>query len=180
MSATSEAILQHKARVKKWMQVFIDELKRRAKTHDDSKLRSPELENWEAMDREPRYKYGTPEYFAKLKKYHWLLELHWKKNRHHPEYWHLNEDAKNRDLLDYIEMLCDWMSYSNEKISYSKARSLVIAQTKRYRMDNAYNEVDNPPMSELLLNTLSNYFVKIGGEEEKKDKELYGRIDVLA
>lgn len=175
---TLEYINRHKLRVKQWMNVFINELKRRADIHDNSKLEEPELSGWKAMDKEPRYKYGTPEYNDKVNRYKWLMELHWRRNRHHPEYWQIWEEKKDRDLLDYIEMLIDWLSYTDRKMSYTQARNLVKRQISRYHMNDLTDEINNPPMSQLLLNTLSNYFVTIGGPnvddeiaKEKKEKE---------
>lgn len=170
---TVKYIYDHKIRIKKWMNIFIDELRHRADVHDNSKLEEPELSGWKAMDKEPRYKYGTKEYYDKLNRYHWLMELHWRRNRHHPEYWQIWQFRRDRDLLDYIEMLVDWLSYSDRKLTYTKARELVARQAARYHMDEPNDPINNPPMSQLLLNTITNYFVEFGGEDptETKHKE---------
>lgn len=157
---TLDYILSHKRRVIQWMGVFIQELERRAETHDNSKLEKPEIDGWHKMDNEPLYSYGTKEYYDKVTRYHWLMELHWKRNRHHPEYWQMRPDRKDRDLIDYIEMLVDWLAYSDKKLSYVEARKLVAKQAARYHMDKLNDPVNNPPMSELLLNTITNYFVE--------------------
>lgn len=70
------------------------------------------------------------------------------------------------------------------KFINNEARKLVLEQATRYHMDEPRDPVNNPPMSQLLLNTITNYFVTFGGssfEEElekinsgsknKKDKE---------
>lgn len=171
---TLDYIISHKRRILYWTNVFVKELKRRALQHDDSKLEEPELSGWRAMDKEPRYPYGTKEYDDKIRRYHWLLELHWRRNRHHPEYWQIWKDRRDRDLLDYIEMLIDWMAAKgNGKLTYQQARELVAKQSARYHFDEIGDPVNNPPMSELLLNTISNYFTELGGlsDEAKKSKE---------
>lgn len=164
-SITLKYIYRHKALVIKWMNIFIDALKHRANVHDSSKLEEPELSGWEAMDLEPRYDYGTPEYFEKVNRYHWLLELHWRRNRHHPEYWQIWKDRHDMDLLDCIEMIVDWLSYSDKKLTYRKAKKLIEQQVKRYSVDVLF-----PPLSELIRNTIVNYFVDFDpGDLEYED-----------
>lgn len=167
---TVKYIMEHKARVKQWIEVFIRELRKRAELHDDSKLEEPEISGWRAMDKEPRYKYGTKEYFDKVNRYKWLIEQHWKSNRHHPEYWTLNPDKQNRDLIDIIEMLSDWLGYSSKKPSYNEAKKLVEEQTKRYGLDKIEDTDKNPPLYTLILNTLTNNYVSLGGIE-RPDKD---------
>lgn len=168
---TLSYIVKHKQRIVKWMEVFINELRHRAAVHDNSKLEEPELSGWKAMDREPRYQYGTKEYYDKVARYKWLMELHWRRNRHHPEYWQIWQYRRDRDLIDYIEMLVDWLSYSDKKLSYRQARELVAKQAARYHMDEPGDLVNNPPMSQLLLNTITNYFVEFGGQTDFLDSK---------
>lgn len=169
---TLDYILSHKRRVIQWMSVFIQELKHRADTHDDSKLEEPEISGWRKMDDEPRYPYGTKEYEDKVKRYHWLMELHWRRNRHHPEYWQIWQYRRDRDLIDYIEMLVDWLAYNDKKLSYSEARKLVAKQAARYHMDELNDPINNPPMSQLLLNTITNYFVEFVANDSQDDSSM--------
>lgn len=169
---TLDYILSHKRRVVQWMSVFIQELKHRADTHDDSKLEEPEISGWRKMDDEPRYPYGTKEYEDKVKRYHWLMELHWRRNRHHPEYWQIWQYRRDRDLIDYIEMLVDWLAYNDKKLSYSEARKLVAKQAARYHMDELNDPINNPPMSQLLLNTITNYFVEFVANDSQNDSSM--------
>ena len=146
---TEDYIKKHINCVQYWMQYFAEILLRRSKEHDRSKLEEPELSQWKKMDEEPRYSYESKEYLEKKKRYESLFKMHWKHNRHHPEYF----DGKifpDRDLIDLIEMLSDWLGYKDH-ISYSEASSLVKQQTKRY---NFSSEIED-----LLLNTLKNWFV---------------------
>lgn len=163
MDKTKEYIYKHKAAVMRRMHVIISELEKRAINHDNSKLKEPELSGWRAMDNEPRYPYGSEEYAAKLKKYQWLLEQHWKKNRHHPEYWKLNPFERNKDLIDVIETVVDWLSYKNEILSIDQALKLIKQQTKRYKFSRE--------LTELIENTIINYFFFPGGVKAKNELE---------
>ena len=67
--STREYVEKHKRNVSKRIQMFISLLRNRADNHDNSKLSEPEYSLWCAMDMEPRYKYGTPEYEDKLRRF---------------------------------------------------------------------------------------------------------------
>ena len=108
---TKEYIEKHQNAVKRWLAHFSMILQSRAIKHDESKLQEPEYSLWKKMDEEPRYPYGTKEYSSKLKRWQHLFRLHWKdkRNRHHPE--HFVSPVAEMDLMDMIEMLCDWLGY---------------------------------------------------------------------
>lgn len=156
---TKKYIFKHKTTIIKWMEIIINELKRRAIAHDNSKLKEPEISGWRKMDKESRHPYGSKEYFEKLKKYKNLLMEHWRKNRHHPEYWKINSLENDRDLLDVIEMLIDWLSYKNDLLSLKDSLDIVSKQTKRYHF--------SEELTELIKNTVINYFSFPGGIEVK-------------
>ena len=181
---TKEYIEAHRSRVRKWLQHFSNILEQKGKEHDQSKLEEPEFSQWCKMDEEPRYKYGTKEYNEKLKRFEYLFKMHWtdKRNRHHPEHFELmSKDERifnDRDLIDLVEMLCDWLGYRN-CISYKEAKTLVEQQCKRF----GFSE----ELQSLLMNTLMNYFITFGGEgpnitkpEIKKKQEKGSIIDILA
>ena len=166
---TKEYIEKHQNAVKRWLAHFSMILQSRAIKHDESKLQEPEYSLWKKMDEEPRYPYGTKEYSSKLKRWQHLFKLHWKdkRNRHHPE--HFVSPVAEMDLMDMIEMLCDWLGYK-ETVSYSEASKLVDNQCKRFNFPEEFKS--------LLLNTLTNYFVTFGGvaniadEESRKAREI--------
>ena len=62
-------ILNHKQNVKEKMLFLANEIIKRAETHDDSKLKEPELSWLIEMDKEPEVEYGSPEYFEKQKRW---------------------------------------------------------------------------------------------------------------
>lgn len=150
---TEDYIKKHQNTVKKWLSHFSSILQSRVLIHDRSKLKEPELSLWKKMDEEPMYPYGSKEYSDKLKRHHHVFELHWKNpdNRHHPE--HFTDPTAEMDLIDMVEMLCDWLGYK-ETLSYAEASKLVEQQCKRFNFPEEFRS--------LLLNTLSNYFVTFG------------------
>jgi hypothetical protein len=52
-----------------------------------------------------------------------LVELHWKNNRHHPEYF---DDVSQMEEIDIIEMCCDWharsVQYDTDLLEFAKIR----------------------------------------------------------
>jgi len=99
----------HIHRVGELLNVFVRELLRRADVHDQSKLQSPEVEIFAEYG--PRLKdttYGTEIYKEYLKEMGVALEHHYNMNRHHPEYHAKGVDDMN--LIDLIELFCDWMA----------------------------------------------------------------------
>lgn len=80
---------------------------RRAHEHDASKLVSPEVEVFDEFT--PKLAdstYGSDEYKEFLAGMGEGLTHHYAANSHHPE--HYEDGIHGMDLLDLIEMLCDW------------------------------------------------------------------------
>ena len=100
--------LDHIYNVSKTLEFFYSLLARRGIWHDDSKLRSPEKEIFDIYT--PKLKgttYGSDEYKQYLKEMQVALDHHYKVNRHHPE--HFGEKGiKGMNLVDLVEMFCDW------------------------------------------------------------------------
>lgn len=85
----------------------IADLASRGLVHDQSKLRSPEVEIFtEFTPKLESSTYGSPEYEQYREDMGPALDHHYKMNRHHPE--HFNAGIGEMNLLDIIEMLCDW------------------------------------------------------------------------
>jgi hypothetical protein len=84
-------------------------MNRRGLIHDQTKLESPEKEIFDEYT--PKLKnttYGSEEYSKYLKEMKIALDHHYKNNRHHPE--HFNNGIRDMNLIDLIEMFCDWLS----------------------------------------------------------------------
>lgn len=86
------------------------DLERRADLHDLSVLEIDEFAGRVEIQHIARtYPYDSPEYRASLKDNN-SLQLHYSQNSHHPE--HHPNGVNDMDLLDFIEMVCDWKAAS--------------------------------------------------------------------
>lgn len=83
------------------------ELLRRAIVHDNSKLRSDELNSLTKIKKTNEALTNANYILDDSDKR--CIELHWKHNRHHPEYFSSPEEMTEADI---IEMVCDWYSRS--------------------------------------------------------------------
>ncbi|MGZ9868199.1 DUF5662 family protein [Priestia endophytica] len=98
---------EHIEQVRKFMGIVIADLSKRALEHDKSKMESPELEGF--TEYTPKLKhstYGSDEYKEFLKGLKVSLDHHYANNSHHPE--HFSNGIRGMNLLDIIEMFCDW------------------------------------------------------------------------
>lgn len=103
--------LQHIDTVRFYIAGFKDDLTVRALNHDASKLVSPEKEAYDVLT--PRLRgltYGSDEYRASLREMKPAIQHHYEHNSHHPE--HYSDGVADFDLLDLVEMLCDWKAAS--------------------------------------------------------------------
>lgn len=158
MSKTDEIICKHIASVQLKLEKIKLELENRCRNHDASKLQEPEHSMWERVDREPRYPYGSKEYQEKMDRNWFVFDQHYKNNTHHPE--HFTNGVYDMDLVDIIEMLCDWISYK-KNISYNEAKDTIEKQSKRFHLDDQ--------LCSILKNTLMNYFVSLGGDDGQEE-----------
>jgi len=79
----------------------------RAFTHDLSKYRWSEAKAFAGVTLALwNTTYGTPEYRALLKRIKPAIDLHYRRNRHHPE--HLAGGIHNMLPFDRVEMVADW------------------------------------------------------------------------
>lgn len=86
--------------------------------------------------------YGSPEYKAELDKMRPTIDLHYKRNSHHPE--HYANGIDGMCLLDLVEMLCDWRAATQRHADGDLRKSLVINQ-ERFKM--------SPQLVSILKNT---------------------------
>lgn len=121
--------LKHIDKVGNFINDIAYELEMRAITHDDSKLKYPELEVF--AEYTPKLKdstYGSDEYKEYLIGMGKALEHHYQNNRHHPE--HFENGIKDMDLIDIIEMLCDWKAATLRHDNGDIRRSIEINQER--------------------------------------------------
>ena len=144
---------EHIYQVKSLLTDVVSELVVRAKSHDQSKLESPEREIFDEYT--PKLKettYGSDEYKGYLKEMKVALDHHYTNNRHHPEHFtslvaHMNviNETFAMNLIDIIEMLCDWKAATMRHADGDIKKSIEINQ-KRF----GYSD----ELKAILLNTI--------------------------
>lgn len=98
---------QHIAQVRNNLNLVVTALLLRGERHDLSKLEPPEVSLFtQHTARLADLEYGSDAYKEALKDLGPALQHHYAKNRHHPEHW--PEGIKNMDIVDVVEMFCDW------------------------------------------------------------------------
>jgi len=145
---------KHKENVSKLINIAIIDLLKRSEKHDITKLESPELDIFTKYT--PKLSdctYGSPEYKIFLEEMVPAIKHHYESNRHHIEFH--NNNIKNMNLIDIIEMLCDWMSAALRHKDGDINKSIELNQ-KRFGYSDEFKSV--------LINTID-YIQKI-----KKDK----------
>jgi hypothetical protein len=138
------ATYEHIREVQLLLNKVIIKLLNRSELHDRSKLISPEVEVFDEYTQKLEHSvYGSEEYSQFLKEMSVGLNHHWKNNRHHPEYF--QNGIKDMNLIDIIEMLCDWKAASTRHSTGDINKSIEINQ-KRF----GYSD----ELKKILLNTL--------------------------
>ena len=103
--------MKHIEHVQQFLLGMIQELAKRASEHDKSKLEDPEKGVFKEYT--PKLKgttYGSEEYNKFLAEMKPALDHHYANNSHHPEHYTGHGGINGMDLLDLIEMFCDWKS----------------------------------------------------------------------
>ena len=100
--------MRHIETVRNVLNEVIRALLNRSEQHDQSKLQDPERQMFDEWTEKLRgVTYGSPEYkamTAEMRKT--ALQHHYDNNRHHPE--HHPNGYKDMNLIDIVEMFCDW------------------------------------------------------------------------
>ena len=139
----TDDIMKHILLVKKLIYNICLILKDRTTYHDISKLKEPEKSVFDEYT--PKLKdmeFGSTEYNECLNKMYPALNHHYSYNPHHPQY-HSN-GIKDMNLVDIIEMLCDWMAsakrnkngdikasieYNQKRFGYSEELKQILYNT---------------------------------------------------
>lgn len=117
--------LDHIGRVAGLIHKICTALVIRGSTHDISKLHPPEKDVFDRYT--PLLKdttYGSEEYKAYLDGMQPALKNHYAVNSHHPE--HYENGINDMDLLDLVEMFCDWKAASERHGNGSIAKSIEL------------------------------------------------------
>lgn len=129
MYDSKQDTLKHKKIVKELMTEVINELKKRANNHDNSKLHSPEKPIFdEYTPKLTNTTYGSNEYKQYLKEMQVALNHHYAHNRHHPEYF--ENGVQGMTLIDICEMLCDWKAATLRHTDGDVFKSVEINQER--------------------------------------------------
>ncbi len=135
--------LEHIKEVRGQIVIFINELLLRSNRHDASKLESPEREIFDEYTPKLRdTTYGSDEYKQYLEEMKPALEHHYAANRHHPEHY---SKVSDMNLVDIIEMLCDWKAATLRHADGDIMKSIEINQ-KRFGFSDE--------LAAILLNTV--------------------------
>ena len=134
--------LEHIKEVRAKINHVVYRLGLRADQHDKSKLESPEREIFDEYTPKLRdTTYGSDEYKTYLKEMKVALDHHYANNRHHPEHFKNMQDGgkweplKHMDLIDIIEMLCDWKAATMRHADGDILKSIEINQ-RRFKYSN--------------------------------------------
>lgn len=129
MSESKFKTMRHIETVRNYLGMFVDALLLRGREHDQSKLQSPEVDIFEEFTPKLRgCTYGSPEYTQFLAEMKPALDHHYGVNRHHPE-GHLN-GMKDMNLIDIVEMLCDWKAATMRHADGDLRKSIEINQER--------------------------------------------------
>lgn len=136
---------KHIMRVQEFLMKAITTVGSRMIGHDKSKLEDPEAKTFEEYT--PKLSgttYGSDEYKKYLEEMKPALKHHYQCNRHHPEHFQLG--VQEMDLMDLLEMLCDWKAAS-ERHADGDIRESIRKNTERFGL--------SPQLVSILTNTVN-------------------------
>ena len=120
----------HIERVRFYLAKCITELAIRSTDHDKDKIDN--LVEKKLFDEyTPKLKectYGSSEYKSFLEALKEGLNIHYANNRHHPE--HFENGIKDMNLIDLLEMICDWKAASERHADGNVYKSIEINQER--------------------------------------------------
>ena len=141
--ATNNETFRHIERVRNLLSACVVELLKRGELHDQTKLESPEVEVFaEYTPKLAGSTYGSDEYKGFLDAIKPALQHHYAHNRHHPE--HHRNGVDDMNLLDIVEMLCDWKAAS-ERHNDGNIRKSIEINANRFGL--------SPQLVKILENT---------------------------
>lgn len=127
--------MRHIEAVRNLIGLAVKELLTRAQEHDQAKMVPPEVKYFAEFT--PKLKdsrYGSEEYSNFLKELKPALDHHYARYRHHPE--HFPNGINDMNLVDLLEMFCDWMASSRRHSDGNILKSIELNRT-RFNMPDA-------------------------------------------
>ncbi len=108
---TNRETQKHIDKVEMILCAFASAVLCRAPFHDESKLERPEVQVFaEYTPKLPDSTYGSEEYNRFVEEMKEALDHHYANNRHHPQ--HFEDGVNGMNLIDLVEMVCDWKAAS--------------------------------------------------------------------
>jgi hypothetical protein len=120
----------HIKRVGFYIKSCIRELNKKAIFHDFDKIHDS-VEKALFDEFTPKLKdctFGSDEYKSYLESLKPALDIHYKNNRHHPE--HFKNGISGMNLIDLLEMVCDWKASSERHADGNIMKSIEINQER--------------------------------------------------
>lgn len=155
---TNYETLKHIELVMHLLATMQNELLQRMFSHDRSKLESPEMEMFaQFTDKLASLTYGSDEYKQCLEEMKSsALGHHYENNRHHPEFF--PNGVEDMNLIDLLEMVCDWKAASLRHNDGDIHKSLEI-NTERFNL--------SPQLAKILKNTIPLLYFTYGRKTQK-------------
>ena len=135
--------LKHIKRVRFYIKNCVKELHKRTKSHDQDKIHNF-IEKALFDEFTPKLKgctYGSDEYKSFLESLKPALDIHYENNRHHPE--HFTNGINGMNLIDVLEMICDWKAASERHADGDILKSIEINQKRFGYSDDLKNILIN-------------------------------------
>ena len=137
----SQELVKHVQLVEFYIRQLACEAMRRGKKHDESKWSEEEYTLFEKYT--PKLKnctYGSDEYKQYLKELTPALDHHYQINRHHPEH-HMgyHPGIAGMNLIDIMEMLCDWLAATERHGDGDIFKSIELNQIRFHYSDDIKN-----------------------------------------
>ena len=138
---------RHRDFVRLALLTVIHALERRALEHDASKMLDDEFAGFARINAVARVnKFGTPEYKKAMQQERTTVDLHFSRNRHHPEHASLNLKGsevteyelglRGMSFLDVIEMVCDWWGarkgYDDNRMTWPESVKMNLESKGKY------------------------------------------------
>ncbi len=131
--------IKHIENVRRYIRMFTDKLTQRGVDHDKPKLEPPELDIFtQYTPMLVELQYGSEEYHECIKNMNVALEHHYANCRHHPE--HFANGINDMDLIDLVEMFCDWKAATLRQNNGNLLKSIDI-NAERFGYDEQLKQI---------------------------------------
>jgi hypothetical protein len=146
MANIRQQLIDHIEAVSKLISLVREELFTRAEVHDTDKFNPSQFERHEKfVPKLAVTEYGSKEYFEQLKELAPALEEHYQINPHHPEHFP-SRGIRGMNLIDLMEMMCDWLASTKRQKNGDIFKSIEINQKRFGYSDELKDILENTAM----------------------------------